>query len=404
MKINIPKNHLSAWLCQLGLALAVSAAPADPLANRFQHPPAALRPMPLLWLNGTLTPTEIQSQLRGARDQSGFGGVAPLPLEGRLGNTLPKYLTDDYFARYGDLLNTARDLGLEVILYDDSGFPSGSAGRKMKQLFPDDTLKRLDKSEEQVSGPTNYSRELPAGTSMSAVAMNLQTGQRMDLTAAANAGRLVWQAPAGVWKVMIFTCATTGDRLVDYLDPAAVDKCISMTYAEYFKRFPAHFGTTIRRDFFDDVGFYAKIRPWTTAFNEKFKQQYGINPVPLYPALWEDIGPDTEAARVALFGFRAELLAEGYPARVGNWCRAHKLQSSGHPPGNYDPCPVDMHGDTFKFYRHVDIPLMDAIFYHGHGRPGFKLISSAATVYDRALVAAEEYGAYPENEFDSQTL
>ena len=391
-------------LSQLSFVLMANAAPEGSLETSFQHPPAAVRPMPLWWLNGTLTPAEIRSQLQGARDQSGFGGVAPLPLDGRYGVTAPKYLTDDYFARYGDILNTARELGMEVILYDDEGFPSGSAGGRMMELFPDDTLKRLDMVEEEVQGPANYSRELPAGSFMGAVAMNPQTWQRIDLTTHVSASHLTWQAPAGAWKVMLFTCVPAGHKLVDFLNPEAVDKCIALTYGEYFKRFPEHFGSTIQRDFFDDVGFHGKVRPWTTAFNEKFQKKYGISPVPLYPALWQNIGPNTEAARVALFGFRAELLAEGYPARVGAWCRAHGLQSQGHPPGNYDPGPVDIHGDALKFYRHVDIPLMDAIFYHGHGRPGFKLVSSAATMYDRPLVAVEACGAYAEKDFDSVML
>ena len=368
--------------------------------DEFKHPPMALRPMPLLWLNGTLTTAEIKAQLRGARDQSGFGGVAPLPL----GNTQPKYLTDDYFARYGDILNTARELGMEVILYDDDGFPSGSAGGRLEKLFPGDTMKRLDMAEEVVQGPADYSRVLPVGTLMGVVAMDTQTFKRLDITASAAAGKLAWKAPAGTWKVMVFTCVKAATKLVDFLSPESVDKCISLTYEEYFKRLPEHFGTTIRRNFFDDVGFHAKTRPWTPAFNEKFQKKHGVSPVTLYPALWYDIGPDTAAARVALFDFRAELLAEGYPARVRAWCRAHGLQNSGHPPGNYDPCPVDMHCDIFKFYRHVDIPLMDAIFYHGHGRPGFKLISSAATMYDRPLVTAEEYGAYAEKSFDPPML
>ena len=38
----------------------------------------------------------------------------------------------------------------------------------------------------------------------------------------------------------------------------------------------------------------------TTAYYEKFQKLYGISPVPPYPALWRDIGPDTEAARVVL--------------------------------------------------------------------------------------------------------
>jgi len=47
---------------------------------------------------------------------------------------------------------------------------------------------------------------------------------------------------------------------------------------------------------------------------------------------------------------------------------------------------------------------MDSIFYHGHGRPGFKPVSSAATMFDRPLVAVEEYGAFAENSFDGTML
>ena len=387
-----------------GQQLLAAAASADSLPTSFQHPPVEDCPMPLFWMNGTLSPAEIQSQLQGAREQSGFGGLAPLPLQGRLGDTLPKYLTADYFARYGDILNTARTLGMEVILYDDDSFPSGSAGGQMQKLYPQDTFKRLDRVVSVVSGPTNFSCALPPGAFLGAVALKPQTWQRIDLAASVRDGQLTWVAPAGTWKVMLFACVVTGDKLVDFMDPEAVDKCVALTYGEYFKRFPEHFGTTIRRDFFDDVGFYAKVRPWTTAFNGKFQKQNGFNPVTLYPALWEDIGPDTAAARVALFGFRGDLLAEGYPGRVSAWCRAHGIQSEGHPPGNYDPCAVDMHCDTFKFYRHVDIPLMDSIFFHGHGRPGFKLVSSAGTMYDRPLVAVEEYGAFAEESFDATML
>jgi len=366
----------------------------------FKTPPLALRPMPLFWLNGTMTTEEIKAQLRDAREKSGFGGVAPLPM----GNTRPKYLSDEYFARYCDILETSRELGMEVILYDDNDFPSGSAGGRMAKLNPDHTVKRLDLSEEEVKGPASYVKSLPGGKLMGIVALNTQTWERIDISGSAADGKLSWQAPSGTWQVMIFTCIKSGNHLVDFLSPEAVDRLILLTYGEYYKHFEQHFGTTIRRSFFDDVGFYSQHRPWTPDFNEKFQRKLGYSPVPLYPALWRNIGPDTMAARTALFGFRAELLAEGYPARVGEWCRAHGIQNSGHPPGNYDPCPVDMHFDTFKFYRHVDIPLLDAIFYHGHGRPGFKLISSAATMYDRPLVAAEEYGAYAENSFDSAML
>jgi len=402
---SLPTCLFLAALAVVAGVLTASAAPADPLATSFQHPPAALRPMPLWWLNGTLTTAEIQAQLRAARDNSGFGGVAPLPMS----KTLPTYMSADYLARYGDILSTSRELGLQVILYDDTDFPSGSAGGTFEQRHPDDTLKRLDLVEDDLAGSKSYSRAMPPGVLMGAVAMNMKTWQRIDLTPRVTGGKLAWDAPAGNWKVMIFTCVKADRRprkqfVVDFLSAESVDKLLPITYGSYFKQFPEHFGTTIRHSFFDDVGFFGQTRPWTPAFNEKFQRQTGRSPVLLYPALWHDIGPDTAAARVALFGFRAELLAEGYPARVTDWCRAHNLQSSGHPPGNYDPTPVDMHGDTFKFYRHVDIPLMDSIISYGFGRAGFKLVSSAATIYDRPLVAVEEYGAFGEKSFDAVML
>ncbi len=46
---------------------------------------------------------------------------------------------------------------------------------------------------------------------------------------------------------------------------------------------------------------------WTPAFNQNFEKKYGYSPMKYYPALWYDIGPETAAARNALYGFRAQL-------------------------------------------------------------------------------------------------
>ena len=59
---------------------------------------------------------------------------------------------------------------------------------------------------------------------------------------------------------------------------------------------------------------------WTDRFNEKFQAAYGFSPTPYYPALWYDIGPETQAARNYLFGFRSELYASGYMKTFQDWC------------------------------------------------------------------------------------
>jgi hypothetical protein len=155
-------------IAALGLAIR---APADELAmwqKDFKDPPLALKTTPLWALNGRLTREETASQLKASRDISGFAGVAVMPIT----NTDPKYLTEGYFARYADILDISKELGMSVILYDDVDFPTGTAGGRMKAQFPADIASRLDKSESNVTGPTAWKMTLPPGIFMGAVAMN----------------------------------------------------------------------------------------------------------------------------------------------------------------------------------------------------------------------------------------
>ncbi len=383
------------------LYLAVSSVlGAGTLETDFKRPPMQFRGQPLWHMNGTLETGEIRRQLQAARDRSGFSGVAVLPVN----HTRPDYLSEDYFARYEDILEICKSLGMKVIFYDDIGFPSGTAGGQLQKLHPEHLVCRLDMLAEDVTGPRAWFQTLPRGTHMAAVAMHVDTLERREMPVSKDGKEITWQVPAGTWKLMIFTCVPDGSPFVDYLSPEAVDAFFTLTYEQYYERFADHFGSTIKMTFFDDVGLRkAARRNWTPNFNTKFKAQCSTSPALLYPALWHDIGPDTAAARVALFGFRAELLSDGFPRKVQQWAAAHGVQSSGHAMGQYHPQPTFLGGDHIKFYEHSDIPMIDSIHYYGHGRPGFKLTSSASCVYDRPLTTVEIYGNFRET-FDDDML
>jgi hypothetical protein len=102
----------------------------------------------------------------------------------------------------------------------------------------------------------------------------------------------------------------------------------------------------------------------------------------------------TDAARAAFFDTRAELLADGFPKVVADWGLRNKIDVSGHCPGNYDPQPVDMNGDPFKFYRDIPVPMVDVIFAYPTGRDGFKLVSDGAEYYDKPVVAGEVFNSF----------
>lgn len=383
----------------------------EQLIQDFKNPPQEFKPMPFWHINGELTTDGIRQQMKDAKELGGFSGISVLPLadkaNGRPGTT-PKFLSPEYLNRFQDVLDTAEDLDMEVILYDDNDFPSGMAGGKLGELFPEHTMKRLDKVEKTIKGPQTFTDRLPEGQLLAVVAMNPNTLERIALNDQLNTNSITWQVPEGDWKLMYFILVKDSYHkafpVVDYLDTIAVRKMMSLTYDVHKENFGSYFGNTIKKVFFDDVGFWKHPRTWTGRFNEKFQELNGYNPTAWYPALWYDIGPETETVRNAFFNTRAELLAEGFPKLVGEWAKENRLKDTGHPPGNYDPTPIDMNGDIFKFFRHTSMPLTDAIIGYQFGQNGHKLISSAADYYDKPVVSTEIYGAYKENIMDSLML
>ena len=381
------------------------------LEHNFRNPPDDYKPVPFWHINGELTTGEIRKQLQDAKELANFSGVTVLPLSDRAENrpgTSPQFLSEAYFDRYFDILNTAKELKMQVILYDDIDFPSGMAGGKLEALHPEFTRKRIDKVEKTVTGPALFRQPVPEGIMMAVVAMEVDSKERIEISNHINSGIISWEVPEGQWNIMFFPMLKDGSHkkylMADYMDTLAVRHFMNLTYEVYAAKIGEYFGNVIQYVFFDDVGFFQYERGWTGAFNEKFLELNGFDPKPWYPALWYNIGHETEAIRYAFYKTRAELLAEGFMKLVGEWAGKHGLKDMGHPPGNYRVSPIDMNGDIFKFYRHTAMPLTDAIIQYGSGLHGFKLITSAADFYDKPVVPTEIYGAFKENTMDSFML
>ena len=400
------KTGLLAVSALAALLLSQSPLPAETgLRENFSHPPREYRPMPLWHLNGHLTPELIEEQKNRAVEERGFGVVCLMTVT----LTTPTYLSEEYFERYGEMLETARRLGMKIVFYDDIDFPTGSAGGKLAASYPHDTVKQLNKLERLVTGPASLEERLPEGVLMAAVAMNTETLERIDLTGNVANGKLFWSAPQGTWNLMYFTCVPSGRNLVDFLDAGSVKKFLSLTYDECYRRFSEYFGETIFMSFFDDVAFPQTggdggYRMWTPSYNDAFIKKHGYSPASYYPALWYDIGPETATARIAMHRVRADMLAENWVKQIADWAADHGIVSIGHPMDNYNPQAVNCSGDNLKFYEYMDYPLMDSIHYYGQGRDGFKQIGSAAYNYDKPVAVVEIYGNYPDASVDAAML
>lgn len=365
----------------------------------FNNPPVQYWPRPLwFWNNTTVQPEEIEKQMQVFRDSCGYGGFGILPFGKRF---KPEYLSEEYFTVYRKALEKGRELGLKMCLYDEFGFPSGGAGAvngddkpRFALQYPSQTIKRLDKIETEVNGPIAYKYRIPEGALMGIVAMERATKKRIDLTAKVKEGEVKWDVPQGHWKIMIFTCVKDGDPILDYLNPEAVKNFIKMTHEAYYGHFKDYFGIVISGTFFDEPTMYrANGRMWTEQYNQKFEKKYGFSPILLYPALWYDIGTETQSARNYLFGFRTELYAEGFTKLVSDWSVSHRITATGHQDQEEIKNPVSVSGDLMKCFKYLDIPGIDKI---GGNRPAenfYKIVSSSANNWDKAYVMSETYGA-----------
>jgi hypothetical protein len=371
-------------------AAAQAATPVD-LAHDFKTPLVEWKSRPLWFWNGPLDKART-TEVMERSVASGYYGFGILPTK-EMGVA---FMSPEFLAHYKHAVDTAARLGQKMCLYDEFWFPSGSAGGLLRERYPEALSKRLDMVETNIAGPGVVALDLPKGELMAAVAMNMATFDRLDLGAHASNGRLSWQAPAGTWRVMIFVCVSDGaGGLVDYLDPQAVKKFVSLTYEQYYRAFPEHFGKTIDSAFYDEPTFHwvQGGRAWTPSFNQQFEKHYGRSPVLLYPALWHDIGADTAAARNQLFGLRAELFATGFIKTLADWCRDHRIELTGHVDQEEIINPVGLCGDLIKSFEHQPIPGLDQIFAYGRGSKMYKVVSSAAMNYGRRRVMTECYGA-----------
>lgn len=96
------------------------------LEEQFRNPPNEYKPMPFWHINGEMTTEGIWQQMRDAKELAGFTGVS--------------------------------------------------------ELYPEHTMKRLDKLEKEVRGPVTYTDSIPEGRLMAAVAMNMATLERTELS------------------------------------------------------------------------------------------------------------------------------------------------------------------------------------------------------------------------------
>ena len=170
-------------------------------------------------------------------------------------------------------MQEAKKQGLEVVLYDDYSFPSGTAGGLLYSKFPQYVAKSLDMTEQDVTGPKRIDLAIPQGIYMGSVLMNRDTHELVDVSGRGKAGHLIAPGAEGQLE---------GDGLLSrrrqrdgggLSGPGAMTAYISLTYDRYNQYLGKYFGNIITQTFYDEPSMHHSDRIWTPDFNAAFQKK-----------------------------------------------------------------------------------------------------------------------------------
>lgn len=303
--------------------------------------------VPFWFWNGDQQEAEITRQL----DLAKAGGWRGLAVHARCGNRTP-YLSDRWMQLVRHTCIEAKKRGLEIWLYDEEGFPSGSVGGRLPE-----------KGEKYQQIRLKY-ETIPAS----------EARGRSDIVAAFfkddPARKADPAAVPGDTKLLVFRRFIV-PHAVNYLSSEAGREFLRMTHEKYEKSVGEFLGDPMTVLYTDDIhymGAYSQNDlPWSNELDAYMLEHFGCRLSDHLSAMVENLPESPEIRRNCRFAC-ASLLGRNFIRPMREWARKHNMLFTGHLCGDEGPFPIMTlwFGDASAFYMEEDIPGVDDFLTGNH--------------------------------------
>lgn len=354
--------------------------------DRFANPPASARMLPI-WHDWKNDPAAWRRGLDNL-ESKGFGGFVG---NANFGNGYVDSSTN--LAAFVGLVAETKKRGLRVWLYDEPGYPSGTAGGAVTKNHPDRVAKGyLFSCVEADSGET-AALALPPGRLVAAAAWPLDGGrlvaaQRCDVECPSGATNLVWTAPATSdgascrWKIVAWSvgdlyegthAALNLSRRIPYinlLSPEPTDAFIATTHEKYSAAFGGDLSAfdSLFTDEPSLMSFWMRPMPWgvlpyaaelVDAWHERTGRDLDRD-APLLAFGTKD--ENAKHLRYAFWDAVGRLVSANYMHRLDVWARAHGTRGGGHLlMEEWTGVHLPNYGDFFRCLRALGNPGVDML-------------------------------------------
>ena len=273
------------------------------------------------------TQESIREKIRGLQE-AGLGGLVT-------NVNLQNYLRDekswDFFKRG---IEIAHEAGLRIWIYDEEGYPSGAAGGRVLEQYPEGEARGLIRAKD-AAGHVHY--------------------EIVTLYEATHATENFFRKRP----------------YINILDPKAVRTFITVTHDQY-ARVLEPIGKYIEAFFTDEPSLittyipkertYPLTLPWHSSLPEIFQARTGYDLLSNREHLFVDVDENDRKIRCDFYRMIADLCAETYFGQIQTWCKSRSVASSGHLLGEETMVwQTYFNGSPFPCYGRFDIPGIDMI-------------------------------------------
>jgi hypothetical protein len=364
----------------------------ETLLKLFADPPSGYRSAPLWVWNDKMTREEIRRELEDFKAR-GIGGAFIHPRPG----LITPYLTDEWFSLCAYAVESGKELGLKIWLYDENSYPSGFAGGHVPAALPDAArsglrMRRFEKAPDRPLEPAPL------------------VVLRRTLTGFENVtGKSLPSAPDGAAYYVFDVVKDApspwhgGFPYVDLMRKDVTEKFLDLTLNGYKRAIGAEFGLTVPGVFQDE----AEIAPaggreavnYTPDLFQAFQMRRGYDLRPELVALFEEVG-NWRRVRHDFYATLLDLFLENWAEPYYAYATENKLIFTGHYWEHEWPRPR-VSPDNLAMYAYAHMPGIDMLMNEYSTGPDAQFgnarsvreVRSAANQGGRDRTLSETYGA-----------
>ncbi|MFT4123270.1 MAG: hypothetical protein QM635_05505 [Microbacteriaceae bacterium] len=415
-----------------------------PLSEAFAAPDVWHAPAAYWFWHHLPDPEQIRRQV----GQMHAAGIRSFQIQARIAYPLAGYLDEDYLAACRTAVEAAAELDMIVGVYDEYNFQSGHAGGRVtagghdelreRQLFWSRGTVVDGRAELRIDGISSSSEVMGhPGMRWHYEGARMRWGAWEAVLAVLGTGAAAREVPARVLEsredgcvlsveldpaeaaaaegepVTVFAASrSTSSRLIDYLEPRAVERFVEVGYAPMVAALGEHVGRTVRYFFFDQPhpNFYRwaqhegdlrSAMPYHDDLLESWRAAWGARLARVLLALLDGDDAEALAIRARFYGDYGRLAIERYFAPIHAWLGAHGLLHTGHEVlahvgrwelgGGFDSWDlrVNFGLDYFGIDAHRDLTAVDA--QDANPQVSAKIGDSVARAHGRSGTIVEQY-------------